>query len=248
MNDVQGGAEETSVTSEGERFDQYATRYADTINSESAMRLTGESFEYYLEKRLDLVQELLTHAGHPAPVTALDFGCGAGDTQVAMRKRFPKARLVGVDASAESIRVARDRHLANTEFIVNDGLALPYADGSVDIAYSNGTFHHVDHAAHGGIAREIHRVIKPGGHVFMFENNGLNPIVAYVMDHNELDRGAVRVPYWKLRSSFESAGFRIRGVHFYAFFPRLLAPLRRRESLIRWIPLGAQYVVWGQKA
>jgi trans-aconitate methyltransferase len=249
MNDVQsGGSEETSVTSEGERFDQYATNYAHAINSEGAMRLTGESFEYYLERRLDLVQELLGRAGHPAPATALDFGCGAGDTQAAMRKRFPKARLLGVDASAESIRVARERHLPSTKFLVNDGAELPYADGSVDMAYSNGTFHHVDHAAHAGIARELHRVIKPGGHAFMFENNGLNPIVAWVMDHNELDRGAVRVPYWQLRRSFADAGFEIRGVHFYAFFPKFLEPLRRRESRIRWLPLGAQYVVWGQKA
>jgi SAM-dependent methyltransferase len=164
-----------------------------------------------------------------------------------MRRRFPDARLLGVDASAESIRVANARALANADFRVNDGLRLDIPDASVDIAYSNGTFHHADHSTHPGIARELFRVVRPGGHAFMFENNGLNPIVAWVMSHNEIDRGAVRVPFWKLRGAFRDAGFRIRGVQFHAFFPKFLAPLRAREQRLKWLPLGGQYLVWGQK-
>jgi len=247
MKDEGRGVDEKSLTSEGERFDQYAASYADAINGEGAMRLTGESFEYYIELRLSLVQELLTRAGSPAPSSIIDFGCGAGETQVAIRRRYPKVRLLGVDASAESIRVARARELPDAEFLINEGHSIPTPDSSIDVGYSNGTFHHVDHGMHAGVARELYRVIKPGGHVFMFENNGLNPIVAWVMSHNEVDRGAHRVPFWQLRRTFEDAGFRIRGVHFYAFFPKALEPLRRRESHLRWLPLGAQYVVWGQK-
>jgi SAM-dependent methyltransferase len=247
MSENQGPRSGESVTSEGRRFDQYATNYANAINSDPAMRLTGEGFEYYLERRLSLVDELLQSVGHGSPASILDFGCGAGETQVAMRAHFPAARLVGADASAEAVRVARERGLEKAEFHVSDGLRLLVPDNSIDVAYSNGTFHHVEHADHPGVAREIFRVIRPGGHVFMFENNGLNPVVVWAMGQAEVDRGARRVFYWRLRRTFADAGFRIHGVRFYAFFPKLLEPLRRRESALDWLPLGAQYVVWGQK-
>ena len=146
------------------------------------------------------------------------------------------------------MRVARERRLDNVEFCVSDGLRFPVPDASVAVSYSNGTFHHVDHADHLEIARELYRVTEPGGHAFMFENNGLNPVVAWLMDHNEVDRGARRVSHWKLRRTFAKAGFRIRGVRFYAFFPKFMEPLRKRESAIGWLPFGAQYLVWGQKA
>lgn len=240
-------AREESVTSEGERFDRYATDYATTINNERGMGLTGESFEYYLDLRLTMVRTLLAEETGRPPASIIDFGCGAGDTQVHLRRCFPDARLIGIDASAESVRVARERRLENVEFCVSDGLRFPVPDASVAVSYSNGTFHHVEHADHLEIARELYRVTEPGGHAFMFENNGLNPVVAWLMDHNEVDRGARRVSHWKLRRTFAKAGFRIRAVRFYAFFPKLLEPLRKRESAIGWLPFGAQYLVWGQK-
>jgi hypothetical protein len=45
----------------------------------------------------------------------------------------------------------------------------------------------------------------------------------------------------------KSAGFRIQFVDFCFFFPHFARGLRRLEPALRWLPLGAQYLVLAQK-
>jgi SAM-dependent methyltransferase len=48
----------------------------------------------------------LLGAGAAAPdATILDFGCGSGDLLIAMARRYPEARLAGIDGSAEGLAI-----------------------------------------------------------------------------------------------------------------------------------------------
>jgi len=238
-----------SDTSVGVHFDGFAESYAESINKSAGLKMSGESFEFFIEYRISIMQQRLAVLSMlPKQATLLDFGCGVGATESVLRRRFPEARIHGVDPSAESVREAEALGLPNVRFHVASGTnRLPFEDGSVDLVYSNGTFHHIDHAEHAAVFRELHRVTRPGGKVFIFENNPLNPLVVYAMKTDPVDVGTRTLFPWYLRRLFLEAGFEVHGVDFYVFFPKALKPLRDRESWFRKLPFGGQYVVWGSK-
>jgi SAM-dependent methyltransferase len=227
------------------QFDQYVQTYKDIINRGSA--ITGESFEYFIGVRLDLVLGDWQRAGRPSPGAILDFGCGIGATAPLMRERFPGASIVGVDESPASIRAAESLGVPGASFLVAPGVPLPLASESFDIVYSNGTFHHIDHAAHAAIFRELTRVLRPGGRLYVFENNPLNPVMVREMRLNPFDQDAKMLFPWYLQRQVREGGLRAASPRYYAFYPKQLKSLRWSEKYLRALPAGAQYYVRGEK-
>ncbi len=94
----------------------------------------------------------------------LEMGCGIG-----MAGRFLAEHGIdytGVDYSKRSLELAREHFTQNglrARFVNADGTALPFADGSFDLVFSDGVVHHIPDMA--GACREIVRVAKPGGDV-----------------------------------------------------------------------------------
>ena len=97
----------------------------------------------------------------------LDLGSGAGnDVFIARREVGPEGRVIGVDFSAEMLERARANMkklgYANIDFLEGEIEALPLADGRVDVVISNCVLNLVPDKS--AAFREIHRVLKPGGH------------------------------------------------------------------------------------
>ena len=95
----------------------------------------------------------------------LDVGCGTGDNARVIAKIVGSSgRIVGVDNREEMVTEARHRsaHIApSTEFVVADGLALPFENDSFDAARTDRTLLHVrDREA---VIAEMARVVRPGG-------------------------------------------------------------------------------------
>lgn len=79
----------------------------------------------------------------------LDLGCGEG-ANVRMAGRVG-LRAVGLDREAQAIERAVDlafqAGLSETvQYLVSDGLALPFASSSFDIILDHGMFHHLKKA------------------------------------------------------------------------------------------------------
>lgn len=225
-------------------FDGYVESYRDIINR--GVAITGESFEYFIDVRLGLVEEELRAAGQASPRAILDFGCGIGATAQAMRRRFPSATLEGIDASARSVEEAAALGLEGAAFRQVERAPFPYADASFDLVYSNGTFHHVDRALHASIVREFVRVLRPGGFAFVFENNPLNPLTVHGMWTNPFDAGTRMLAPWYLHRLVRQAGFAAQAPQYYVFYPGALKRLRWTERYLRRVPIGAQYFVRGR--
>jgi ubiquinone/menaquinone biosynthesis C-methylase UbiE len=241
-----GGDAYRKLPAVASEFDQYAKHYVEIIERDT-LPITGESFEFFIALRLQLVREELARVQAAAPRAILDFGCGIGITEKLLRDRYPSASIHGVDSSKESLDAATTLGLRGTFFHFSNSGELPFPEGSFDLIYSNGTFHHIDHTQHLTILRELFRVLKPGGHVFIFENNPLNPVTLLVMRRNPFDRGARLLFPWYLRRQQRRAGLEARAPRFYVFFPKQLKKLRPGEKRLRFLPLGAQYYVWGTK-
>lgn len=228
-------------------FDHYVAEYEAIINSQA--KWAGGSLDHFIGVRLGLVAELTRFdAARSEGTVVLDFGCGIGATEIQMRSRFGAAQIVGVDVSEASIAAARQRGLQGVTFeTIKPNAPLPLADGSVDIVYSNGTFHHIPHEDHAFIFSEMHRVLKPGGKVFIFENNFFNPVTLFAMSRNPFDADACTIAPPKMRRRISAAGFFDVKQGYYCFFLKPLTFLRFAERYLRWLPFGAQYFTWGIK-
>lgn len=97
----------------------------------------------------------------------LDAGCGIGTYVRALGAHTPTA--FGFDIEVE--RLVEGRRDGVPGLIAAVGERLPYADGSIDVILSNEVLEHVsdDRAS----AREIVRVLRPGGRAVIFVPNRL---------------------------------------------------------------------------
>ncbi|MFB3916501.1 MAG: arsenite methyltransferase [Terriglobales bacterium] len=100
-------------------------------------------------------------------MTVLDLGSGAGfDAFLAWRAVGPEGRVIGVDMTDDMLARARENAAklgaTNVEFRKGFIENLPVEDNSVDLVISNCVINlSPDKPA---VFREIHRVLKPGGH------------------------------------------------------------------------------------
>lgn len=110
--------------------------------------------------------------GPVAPgATVLDHACGAGmDLLLAARRVGPSGRAIGVDLTPAMVETAteaaRQAGLAD-RVSIHQGLyeELPVSDASVDLVISNGVLNLAPDK--GAVLAEIHRVLKPGGSLYL---------------------------------------------------------------------------------
>ncbi len=97
--------------------------------------------------------------------TLLDVGCGPGNLTVDLAARVAPGRVVGIDRSAAVLDLARAEAASagagNVEFRTGDAYALPFEDGSVDVAHAHQVLQHLGDPV--AALRELRRVTRPGG-------------------------------------------------------------------------------------
>jgi ubiquinone/menaquinone biosynthesis C-methylase UbiE len=95
----------------------------------------------------------------------LDVGCGTGRTLHQIARALPATRLWGVDLSPAYVKVARKRlaELPEITLAVENGEALPFADGAFDVVTSVYMFHELPRRARRNVMREMFRVVRSGG-------------------------------------------------------------------------------------
>ena len=151
------------------------------------------------------------HALARMPIEAgdvvLDLGSGSGYAARALREAAGAGRAVGLDGSGEMARNARSyTEDAAVSFLQGDFGHLPFADDSLDHAFSMEAFYYAEDPDR--TLRELRRVLRPGGTFYcavdFYEENPYS--------HDWPERVGVDMTLWSradYREAFRKAGFHV---------------------------------------
>ncbi len=226
----------------GEVLFDLSAEYEEMLNR--GIRLSGEDRQYFIAGRVKQLQQRLLPAASPRRI--LDFGCGTGETAGHLAETFSEAAIVGIDTSASAVAAASERYGSGRLRFVTVAEFDP--DGSFDLCYVNGVFHHIEPSDRATATSLIYRALAPGGYLALFENNPWNPGTRLVMKRIPFDRDARPLTPLEAARLVRAAGFAQKPEsRFLFFFPRPLAWLRFLEPWVAHVPLGAQYCVLAAK-
>jgi ubiquinone/menaquinone biosynthesis C-methylase UbiE len=102
----------------------------------------------------------------------LDLGCGTGTLAVMVKQAVPGADVVGLDADPQMLNVAKSKSARENILVQFDrGMTfdLPYPDASIDRVLSSLMIHHLKTPDKERTAREVYRVLKPGGQLHVID-------------------------------------------------------------------------------
>ena len=226
-------------------FDQYADAYYSQHARNIA--LSGEEPEFFSEYKIVDVRRRLT--GYDSGTDRiLDFGAGIGNSIPYFRRHFPVSELHCADASQRSLAIAAERFPGpERALVVREGECLDLPDGYFDVCFSACVFHHIPHDQHRFWLGELLRVTRPGGMLFIFEHNPLNPLTVHAVGTCPFDANARLVTARKLATTTRAAGWQNPRCEYRIFFPHALALLRPLERLLGRVPLGAQYMLFARR-
>ncbi len=152
-------------------FDRAAPQY-------DAVAVLQREVGQRLLERLDLVRLV--------PETILDVGCGTGAITAELMGHYRRARVYGLDLAPAMLAIARERSswLRKLRCICADAEALPVADASIDLVFSNLALQWCEDLDQ--VFREFRRVLRPGGLV-MFTTLGPDTLMELRRSWSEAD-------------------------------------------------------------
>lgn len=143
----------------------------------------------------------------------LDVGCGTGPMIELLCKEFPDRNYTGVDLTPRMIKVAQEKKLDHTEFLVGDSENLPFSDGLFDALICTNSFHHYPDPQK--FMNEASRVLKSGGIVVLRDYTS-NAFMLWLMNHIEMPlahlagHGDVRISSCEeVREMCQKAGLKV---------------------------------------
>ncbi len=159
--------------SEKAHFDKLAENY--DLNYGYNDKFTKYKVAKKASYLVDLIKQYCLDSGS----TILEFGCGTGVYTREVSKRLPLSKIEAIDISINIIDVARkaSKKYKNIKYRVASIFDTGLKAGSVDIIFGFYVLHHLDQRR---TVKEITRILKPGGIVFFYEPNLLNPWVFIV--------------------------------------------------------------------
>ncbi len=218
-------------------FDEFAGDYR-SIHTKN-LAITGADSFYFAAQKVLQVKKY----EHENSLTLLDVGCGDGSVSFFFHQAFPSWQVEGIDVSIESVEQAKSKKLHSANFAVYDGKTIPFAAHTFDIVFIAAVLHHIDHSQHEGIIKEMFRVLKPGGRLYLFEHNPLNPVTKYLVRTCPFDANARLLPYRYTQRLLAIFPFSFMEKKFTIFFPRkgFFKKMIGIEDRLGWLPLGGQY-------
>jgi malonyl-CoA O-methyltransferase len=137
----------------------------DSKHVQRAFGRAAQTYAQHSELQREVEDRLLERLDYfeDPPRRVLDIGCGPGRGTLALRKRFSDAQIVALDLALPMLRTIRPGWLRPVARVCANALALPLADSSVDILFSNLCIQWIANVP--ALLDEFRRVLRPGGYI-----------------------------------------------------------------------------------
>jgi SAM-dependent methyltransferase len=219
-------------------FDNYAEAYREHV-AKALPPGVGEVDAFARVKVWHLIRAIGAVFPGDREVQILDAGCGIGLTDRYLKEAYPN--ITGFDVSPKSVELAAQAN-PGLSYRCEPSGHLPFEDGRFDVVFAICVVHHVPPAEWLSFFRQLHRVMKPGGLLAIYEHNPWNPATQWVVSRCEFDRDAVLLSSSKCRTLAKQAGFFAPRTRNLLFLPFESPTWCRWESgLFSRLPIGAQY-------
>jgi ubiquinone/menaquinone biosynthesis C-methylase UbiE len=118
------------------------------------------------------IRDHLQERGAGGVVDLLDVPCGTGRYLRFLKENLPELRVTGVDLSPTYLKKARENLASYTraDFVEANVESLPFKDATFDVLTSIYLFHELPARARAAAAKEMARVLRPGG-LLVFEDS-----------------------------------------------------------------------------
>jgi len=164
-----------------EFYREHAQQYAQ-VAAEFRQSVYLKSSHPKLRHDWDLWERLLQLAPGQR---GLDAGCGAGARDV-FHSWTQGYAVTGIDAVAENIQAARDRHpeIADRVLVANLEQPLPFAAATFDFVACNAVIQHIaPDLVRQVVLPELPRVLRPGGVLQLMFKNGAGVLTVFDRDY-----------------------------------------------------------------
>jgi len=165
------------------------------------------------------------HLKNFQPNEILDLGCGIGNSTLPFSKKYPNAKVVGVDVALPCLRYAHARANAlgvEAHFSHQNVEKTSYESESFELVTSTLLLHETSHDAVPKIINECFRLLKPGGwmihlDVYPFHKKEDAPLYDFLKDwevinNNENFSGALR--NMNMKKIIQDSGFSDETIRF----------------------------------
>src|ERR1035438_5885481 len=203
---------------------------------------SGSQF-FHLRKR-DLIREYFrTRSVDTRGLRYLDIGCGKGELLSLLRDDFHQ--VVGCDPSPAMLS-----SIQGVEARVQEDFGkIPFGDAAFDFVTTVCVYHHVPPSSRLALTREAYRVLRPEGVFAIVEHNPYNPVTRLIVSRSAVDADAVLLRPSEAREWKRLARFTCPAPRYFLYFPEPMyrGAGHRLENLLRGVPLGGQYAIFGAK-
>jgi malonyl-CoA O-methyltransferase len=179
-----------------------------------------------------LLERLEYYQGKPARV--LDVGCGPGHASAALRKRFAPAQVIALDLALPMLRQVRTGWRRPLARVCADARALPLAEASIDVLFSNLCVQWIDDLP--ALFDEFRRVLKPGGYLALstFGTDTLHELRAAWAAADHAPHVGAFAHIAQVGDALLAAGFRdpvLDSEHFTLTYPDAASVMRELKGL-----------------
>lgn len=136
-----------------------------------------------------------------AELRLLIVGCGSGNSARELREVRPDLRIIGLDTSIKTLRVARRAVTAgqsSSSFVQANTARLPLSDSSVDAVMGLSIYYLL--AERPAFLLEAYRVLRPGGRLILLDPAAQVTVLAMIPRLLQQPRVTLSAVGWRMRS------------------------------------------------
>ncbi len=106
-----------------------------------------------------------------------EAGCGIGGCTLEVAAQFPRGHITGLAIVHRQLEIARERaraqNIKNAEFVCGNFLKTPFPGEHYDAIFAMECIAHTPEEERCALLREWRRILKPGGHIVIFDGFSL---------------------------------------------------------------------------